>query len=85
MSHKRYVDRAHRLKKIYIETSNGYGCGVWYDEEKQRYVRYSCKNSDARRRLNRIIRRKYKQNPDAFQHAKGNAYRKIKDYYWEIT
>ena len=40
MSYRRSQEQKRRLHKLYLETKNYYGCGVWFDENKQIYVRY---------------------------------------------
>lgn len=85
MLHNSARERKRRLKKLYSETEHRYGCGVWYDSEKKRYIRYSLNNKWAklhcrrctRRRMNRII-------IDNVPYGKGNTYKKYYDYQWTI-
>ena len=82
MSHKRSVEDKRRLKKLYEDTKNNYGSGVWHDEKKNRYIRYTCHNEWFKTHSRRIIRRKLK-NSDIL--LDGNKYKKIYDYWWTVT
>ena len=83
MSYKRARERNRRLKKLYDKTKNSYGAGAWYDEEKERYIRYFCHDKDLKKTCRRTTRRRLKQ-----QHLGANlnrgAYKKVFDYWWEL-
>ena len=40
MSYKRKSDEKKRLKRLWDETKNGYLAGAYFDEERNRYIRY---------------------------------------------
>lgn len=40
MSYKRKSDEKKRLKKLWDETKSGYLAGAYFDEERNRYIRY---------------------------------------------
>ena len=81
MSYKRKKEDKHRLRKLYNETHTHYGAGAWYNEKKDRYIKYSCHNKWARTRCRRITRRRLK-NVD---YSCPNGYfKKVSDYWWEV-
>lgn len=81
MSHKRKIEDKHRLKKLYEETKNSYGAGAWFNKNKNRYIRYTCHNKWLKKYCSKAIRRKMKNMEVS---PKGNDYRKIFDYWWEL-
>ena len=82
MSHKRSTEDKRRLKRLYDETKNSYGAGAYFNERKNRYIRYSCHNEWFKTYSRKIVRRKLKNNEDLIH---GNSYKKIFDYWWTIT
>ena len=82
MSHRRKEEDKHRLKKLYNKTHSSYGAGAYYDNQKERYIRYSCHNERIKTHCRRITRRRLKR-----EEAKCNncTYKKMYDYWWEIT
>lgn len=65
MSWKRAEERKKRLIKLYNKTKNHYGRGAWYDEDNDRYYRYSLNNGRSysyykfcKNYSNRLIRRR---------------------------
>lgn len=82
MSHRRKKEDNRRLRKLYDKTKNAYGAGAWYDEKKDRFIKYSCHNKWTRTHCRRITRRKLNKCFDQYQY---NDYRKIYDYWWEVT
>lgn len=81
MSHKRKEEDKKRLKKVYEETKNGYGPGVWFDDKKRRYVRLDFTNKWLKTHTTRIIRRKLKNEHCFFEKS---LYKKYYDYWWEL-
>ena len=81
MSYHRKQEEKHRLKKLYNETKNSYGAGVWYSEEKHRYIRYTCHNEWTKTHCRRITRRRLNSNYNCYS---GCLYKKFYDYWWEI-
>ena len=69
-----------KYKALYDKTCNCYGSGIWYDEEKNRYIRvYQPRRAKfVKHKCNRQVRR-YK-GPIT---SKGG-YRKVAEYWWEI-
>lgn len=80
MGYKRSKETKKRYKHLYDETMRHYGAGVWYNDEKGRYIRYwqPRRAKFAKRKCNRAVRR-YK----GALSSKG-AYRKVSEYWWDI-
>jgi len=79
MSHRRKMEEKHRLKHLYHQTQSFYETGVYYDEDKKRYIRwYAPRRAKYYRRIsNKKVRHtKYLVN--------GNTYKKYFDYWWEL-
>lgn len=82
MSHRRKSGDLKRLKRTYSATKNGWGAGVYYDEDKKRLIRYSpSKKSSRPRYLRNQANRKVRKTLTALHHGQ---YRKIYDYWWEL-
>lgn len=81
MSHSRKTEDIKRLKSLYDKTKNSYGAGVWYNENKNRYYRYSCHNIYEKKRCRKAVRRKLK-NSDYL--LPGCLYKKVSEYWWMI-
>lgn len=83
MSYKRAQERNRRLKKLYNETKNSYGAGVYYSERKNRLIPIYLSNPWIKARCRRSTRHRLKQNIDNLD-IKGNSYKKYFDYWWEL-
>ena len=81
MSHKRKCEEKRRLKKLYEKTKHTYGTGVWFNKDKNRYIKYSCHNKWLKTHCRRMVRRRMK---NIGMSPKGNGYRKLFDYWWEL-
>lgn len=81
MAYKQAQNRKKHLLKTYNETKNWYGAGVYFDETRGCYRRYSITDGGRGKRLRRISNRKVRKakNIGSF----GN-YRKVYDYWWEL-
>jgi hypothetical protein len=80
MSHQRKSEDKRRLKRLYEETKNGYGAGAWYNDKKDRLIKYSCHSTWLKRYCSKITRTRMKtifENP----REKCN-YKKYFDYWW---
>lgn len=82
MSHQRKVRDNHKLKKLYDETKNSYAAGAYFDERKNRIVKYTCHNEWFKTHSRRIVRRRL-NNSDIL--SNGNEYKKMYDYWWTVT
>ena len=81
MSYQRSQEDKRRLKKTYEETKNSYGPGIWYDEEKRRYIRADFTNAWLKIYCRRQIRHKLK-NEDVL--SEKSLYKRYFDYWWEL-
>ena len=54
---------------------------VWYDEDKQRYIRYHMAGYKVAKYLRRLSNKKVRKYPYAMNYG---MYRKVYDYWWEI-
>lgn len=86
MSWQRSTETKRRLKNLYDKTKYKYARGVWYDEEKDRLIRFQISNKGrasrtayVKRKCNRAIRR-HKMEIGG---GKGH-YRKMSEYWWDI-
>lgn len=82
MAYKQAQKRKKRLLKTYKKTKNSCYGGVWFDERKGYYRKFSCSNTPGytkllRRLSNKRVRRtKYLGN--------FSSYKKIYDYKWTL-
>ena len=81
MSYSRKTEDIRRLKSLYDKTKNAYGAGVWYDEEKKRYYRYSLGDKYLKKYCARAVRRKLKYTDYTLQRCQ---YKKVSEYWWMI-
>lgn len=81
MSHQRAVERNRRLQKLSRKTKHCYRGGAFYDDDKQRYVRVYLSKSGYARWIRKRAQRKVRRS-DVHSH---NHYRKVYDYWWELT
>ena len=79
MSYQRKKEDKRRLKKLYEESRWGYGRGAWYDEDKDRIIRYS--NVSEGWYWKRFSNKQVRKTTAPI--ASGNAYRKIFDYWYQ--
>ena len=80
MSWKRSIETKKRYKKLHKKTVHSYGAGVWYDEERGRYIRYwqPRRAKFLKRKCNREVRRYKGSLP-----AKGT-YRRVSEFWYEM-
>ena len=82
MSHRRKTGDKRKLKRLYEKTKHQYGTGVWYDDRKNRFIRYSCHNTWLKRYCSKITRTRMK---NILENSKSKAeYKKIFDYWWNL-
>ena len=86
MSWRRSTETKRRLKNLYSETKNHYARGVWYDETKNRLIRFQMSKNGrgnrvayVKKKCNRIVRR----NKMMISGGKGS-YRKMAEFWWEV-
>lgn len=86
-SNKAMSVRKEKLKRqrTYRATKNAYGAGVFFNEDKDRYVKYSCNNKGLRQALNRKARRKMNRSiSEETSREPDGHYRKMEDYWWNL-
>ena len=82
MAYKQASNRRKKLARTYAETKNSYGSGVWFDEDKNRYIKYTASNTPGYTKLlRRISNKKVRKAVDIGNYS---AYRKCFDYWWEL-
>ena len=82
MGYFRAVEQKKRDKRIYNQTKNSCCAGVYYDNDKERYIRYSPnRNPGLTKALRRKSNKKIRQSKDVWNY---NQYRKIYDYWWGL-
>lgn len=86
MAYKQARNRRKRMKKTYDEIKNmkGHytGAGVWIDEDRGFFYRYSPSNTPGYAKLlRRIGNKKVRQSKDILKHGD---YRRVYDYKWTL-
>ncbi len=82
MGYRRARERNRRLKKLYDETKNSYGAGVYYNDRKKRYIKCpSCSTPGYTKYLRKISNRRVRKSDIPL---KGCSYKRLFDYQWEL-
>lgn len=86
MAYKQSRDRKKRMQKTYNEIKSMRkhytGAGVWIDEDRGFFYRYSPSNTPGYAKLlRRIGNKKVRQSKDTFKHGE---YRRMYDYKWTL-
>ena len=82
MAYKQARNRRKKLVKTYEETKNSYGSGVWYDEDRGMYKKYTASNTPGyAKSLRRTGNKKVRQSKEVHNHGE---YRKVYDYKWTL-
>jgi hypothetical protein len=80
--HKQAENRRKKLLKTYEKTKNSYGSGVWYDEDRGFYYKYSASNTPGYTKLlKRISNKKVRRAAEVGNHGD---YRRNYDYKWVL-
>lgn len=80
--YKQAQNRHKRLLKTYGATKNGCGSGVWYNEERGFYYKYTASNTPGyTKQLKRISNKKVRKSLALSSHG---GYRKLYDYKWTL-
>lgn len=83
MSHRRKAMERRKLKKLHDETWNSVFAGAYWNDRKQRYVRfYTCRTPGYTKYLRRLSNRRVRHSLDV--PMRGSGYRKHYDYWWEL-
>lgn len=81
MSHTRSIETKRRLNNLYRQTKYAYGAGAYFDEKKNRLIKYSVNNKTIKLICRRTTRRHIANDDNTMR----GGYRKYYDYWWEIT
>ena len=83
MAYKQAKNRKKHLIKTYNETKNGYGSGVWYDDDDRGfYYKYTASNTPGyAKMLRRISNKKVRKATEVGSHGD---YRRSFDYKWAL-
>ncbi len=82
MAYKQARNRRKKLIKTYEETKNNYCSGVWFNEDKNYYVKYTASNTPGyAKMLRRISNKKVRKSTDIGNYG---IYRKSYDYKWTL-
>ena len=80
MAYKQAQNRRKRLLKTYRKTKNGYRGGVWFNEDKGIFIKYSGSNSSGYTKfLRKMSNKKVRKTKDIGNHSD---YKRLYDYYW---
>jgi hypothetical protein len=80
MAYKQAANRKKRLLKTYRETRNSYGSGVWFDEERGIYRKYTASNTPGyAKAIRKAGNKKFRRTKNVGNHC---AYKKHYDYKW---
>lgn len=86
MSYQRKQEDKRRLAALYNETRNNFGAGAYYDQRKERLIRYSYTGGGRGRYLKQQAARTARRENRSADHASSAraAYRRTFDYWWEL-
>lgn len=82
MSYRRHIEDNRKLRKLYCATKHSYIAGVFYDTQKQRYIRFSPnRGSGYTKYLRRKSNKQVRKSQDKMNYS---TYRRRYDYLWEL-
>lgn len=82
MAYKQAQNRKKRLLKTYRQTKTNYGAGVFFDEDKGRYIRYYPSNTPGyTKTLKKISNRKVRHAKEVGSHS---VYKRHYNYRWIV-
>ena len=73
-------ERNKRLKRIYNNTKHSYASGVWFDDDKNRFIRYY--RGKRSKYLKKLSNRKFRHMKN--ESLQNSQYKKVFDYWWEL-
>lgn len=80
MAYKQSQNRKKRLLRTYRKTCRGYGGGVWFDEDKGRFIKYSGSNTPGYTKfLRKMSNKKVRKTADV---GNFSSYKRLYDYKW---
>lgn len=84
MGYKQAQLRKARLLKTYRKTKHSYGAGVWFNDDKGFYIRYSPSNTPGyTKALRRINNRKVRRARDNYNHGSYKNFMTIGGLYFK--
>lgn len=82
MSYQTKQEEKIKLKKLYEKTKNSCRAGAYYDEDKDRLIKFSPRRkSKYTKYLRKVANRKVRRYSEDLSYG---SYRKVYDYWWEI-
>ena len=82
MAYKQAQARRKKLAKTHKETKTNCCCGVWFDEDRNRYIKFTASNTPGyAKMLRRISNKKIRKTLDIGNYG---MYRKSYDYWWTL-
>ena len=82
MAYEQARNRHKKLVKTFEATKNNCGSGVWYDEDRGFYKKYTASNTPGYAKLlRRMSNKKVRQSDEVGNHG---SYRKSYDYKWVL-
>lgn len=82
MAYKQAQNRKKHLLKTYRKTRTKYGAGVWFDEDKGLYIRYTPSNiSGYTKYLRRLSNKRVRRSKEFYNYS---SYKKLYDYWWTL-
>lgn len=82
MSYRCSQKRKQKLIRLEAKTRNSYGAGAFYDDKKNRIIRYSVHSRWLKHHCRKEMRRRLKDIDYNF-HKKCD-YKKLYDYWWSL-
>lgn len=82
MAYKQAQMRLKHLKRTYRKTRTRYGAGVWYDKERDLYIKYSPSNTPGYTKyLRKMSNLKVRRSKEFYNYG---SYKKLYDYWWTL-
>ena len=81
MGYRRSKERNRRLEKLYNETKNSCCAGAWYDDSRNRFIKFTSGGRKYKKYLKKISSRKARRYKGDLAHCD---YKKTFDYWWEL-
>lgn len=82
MAYKQAQNRKKRLLRTFNKTKNSYGSGVWFNDERGFYYKYTASNTPGyAKMLRRVSNKKVRKSAEIGSHGD---YRRCYDYKWAL-
>lgn len=81
MSHRRSMHDKRKMRHLYSETKTRYGCGVYFDERKRRFIKAQKASSGYTKWLKRKANKRVRRDDEIYR---GGSYRKLYEYWWTL-